>query len=287
MDYLRKIYDKLTQEELNIVGTIKDLPGEWQRFTSLKKNKPNVYIYIYPSRKSALIGDWSINDKPIYVRLHSKPLTQEEHDQIKIIEEKKILFQIEAIKKCTSIWNACIEPDIEHPYIVKKQIYPYYIRQLGNYLICPLYNEFSDLVGLQGIYLDGSKRFINGSIIKSSFLILGDKRTKIIRLVEGYATGMSIHMATDDLTIVAFTCSNLQNVALILKKLFPNHIIIICTDAKIQEIEYAARAARAIDCIIKCPLSDVGSLLDFNDIHVLYGLEALQGQLYSDSFKYP
>lgn len=286
MSYLNAIYDALAQEEIEFVGEVQDLPGKWQRFIPIDKHThdESIYVYIGVTKRYALIGDWRKHDKAIVIKLTNQKISSKEHYQSLEISKYYASERKKHIQECKDFYDTCIEANHEHPYLKRKQIWPFHIRQWKNHLILPLFNEHAELVGLQSISPNGEKKFKKGSIVKSSFLILGDYLTETIRICEGYATGMSLHLATDDTVFVAYCCTNLRNVSLIVRKIFPEKKIIICSDAKEKEISYALRAARVIGCSIQAPRSLNNTFLDFNDIHTLYGIEALQGQLYSYAF---
>ena len=286
MNYIQKIYDDMSYNGIEFLGHILDVPSVWQRFSKPGKSSKSIYVFINPTRHYAIYGDFSLCDESFKVILNRSKYTEEDYREERKIALMHLDTELKISNECEIFWNECEDPDFDHPYLLKKHITPLHIRQYGkNYLICPLYTEFGKLVGLQSISPYGKKKFKQGSILKNSFMFIGDNKTKIIRLVEGYATGVSIHMATDDLVCVAYSATNLTNVAKILKRNFLKHEIIICSDPKPDEIAYAMRAAQTINCAIHCPVSHNSSLLDFNDIHVFYGIEALQGQLYSRSFR--
>jgi putative DNA primase/helicase len=294
MSFITSIYDAMYEHGIEFIGYILPIEGKWQRFQSCQKPHRNldVYVCIILNGRKVIFGDWNLSDKPIIFTTSYSPLSSKEKEQIKQ-QLKKIKYQQNiAINQCRKLWHEAQESDDKHPYLIRKKIPPIYIRQINHHLIIPICNIHGDIVSLQSIAPDGFKKIYPNTTYKNGFLFLGEKVTQTIRLVEGYATGVSIHMATDDLTVVCFTAHNLSNVAILLKQRFPNSSIEICCDndrhkKENKGIHFAIRAAKTIGAVIRCPRFDLiprSQATDFNDLHVLCGIEAVEGQLFSKSF---
>jgi putative DNA primase/helicase len=155
------------------------------------------------------------------------------------------------------------------------------------------------LVGLQKILPGGKKRFNTGMAMEGGACRIGDtpRDGDVLLLTEGYATGLSIRMATSRTLVVflAFNAGNLKEVALILRAKYPNSPIVICADddwkteqppgtpfnagvyyARIA-VKSAGRAGILVPLFRAEGREDKWS--DFNDVHAAYGLEALREQL--------
>jgi phage/plasmid primase-like uncharacterized protein len=117
-----------------------------------------------------------------------------------------------------------------------------------------------------------------------------------ILLAEGYATAASIHMATGQTVVAAFTAHNLQPVAEILREQYPDAEITICADNDHHLVEQingtpignvglkkAKEAAAAICATVAVPKFNSEEILrryiDFNDLHKSRGLEAVSKQV--------
>ncbi len=91
-----------------------------------------------------------------------------------------------------------------------------------------------EIVSVQKVETDGSKRFNLGADMIGAACLLGtiNAETRIIGLVEGYATGQSVRLATGDAlpVMVAFNAGNLAPVARQLRKDFPNAILLFLAD---------------------------------------------------------
>ena len=118
-----------------------------------------------------------------------------------------------------------------------------------------------------------------------------------ILLAEGYATGATLHMATEKPVAVAFDAGNLEPVAKALREQFPNAAITICADNDHQHtrktpegtelwnkgVALAQEAAKAVGGKVVAPLFNeeerARGLTDFNDLHQSRGLEEVTKQV--------
>jgi len=295
MNYIDHIYHSMAASGIEFCGEILPIINKWQRFYSYQKDHGNkdVFVKILIPGKLAIYGDWNLSQENFIWRGNEAKLSKEEILHLQKIKKQKEDEEQKAVNECIALWNKASIADYDHPYIVRKKIYPYYIKQFNSTLLIPIRNLNGDLCSLQAIYKNGNKKIYPGTSYQNKFLFLGDELTETIRVVEGYATGMSVHMATDDLTVVSFSANNLKNVALIIRKRFPKKHINICCDNDMfksvnKGIIEGLKAANAIDASINCPYFEIEKMkygTDYNDLHVLFGMEALQGQLYSSSFR--
>ena len=100
----------------------------------------------------------------------------------------------------------------------------------GMTMVLPLQNENDQLVSLQQISWNGKfKGFIPGGQKRGAFHVIPGKE-KFIFLVEGYATGCTIHELTGCTVYVAFDVGNLKAVSEIVAKRHPNAIKVIASD---------------------------------------------------------
>lgn len=104
-----------------------------------------------------------------------------------------------------------------------------------------------------------------------------------IVICEGWATGVSIHMATGHCVVVAFDCGNLLSVATKIRAALPEATLIMAADDDFRTegnpgVTAAIEAARAVNGLIVCPMwaGDRGTGTDFNDLHVAEGLDAVR-----------
>ena len=116
----------------------------------------------------------------------------------------------------------------------------------GNLLI-PAYDEHGKMWNLQTIEPDGNKYFIKGDTndlgewqtgggrMGGLFFMIGEVQpdlydSHIVCIAEGYATGMSIHMATGHPVALSFVANNLPKVGAALRPKYPNAVFVYCAD---------------------------------------------------------
>lgn len=128
------------------------------------------------------------------------------------------------------------QPLLNHPYLVKKQIPPVgNVRQIGDNLAISLHDEQNRITGLQIIKPNGEKRFIAGTKKKAAFHVIKGGQNGPLYIVEGWATGVSVHLASGETTLVAFDCENMLHVAQVARKLYPGRKICVVSDNDVQK----------------------------------------------------
>ena len=213
---------------------------------------------------------------------HKAIMTPEELEKFRQMTEQRQLansIALQAIRaKCretaVSMLDKACDAAPSHPYLVRKNVKTYGIKQLGEILLIPLYKDDA-LTGLQRIMPDGEKRFLKGSDTTGAyFVIAGDDSA--ICIAEGYATGATIHELTGYTVFLAFNCGNLGAVARKVRAMSPEGEIIICADNDRftdgnPGLSKAKLAARAIGAKLAIPefLGSEGT--DFNDLAAIYG----------------
>jgi putative DNA primase/helicase len=140
----------------------------------------------------------------------------------------------QAVLKAKSIWQRAIYADVGNGYCYRKKVAPHGAKtgdsgSLKGVLIVPLHNANSELVNLQFIQPDGTKRFLSGGQKKGCFWALGEP-TDTLLICEGYATGCSLFEHQGLQTVIAFDSGNLINVAQVIRAKHPDAEIIICGD---------------------------------------------------------
>jgi putative DNA primase/helicase len=171
----------------------------------------------------------------------------------------------------------------DHPYLIKKGVKPYHIFLSGDDLIIPLKNN-EGVWNYQTIREDGTKLFVKGAKKGGTWFEIPGSET--IAIVEGYATGASVHEAAGYTVIVALDAGNMIMVAPEIRRLKPDARIIICADNDMKTYEKRGfnpgldkgkEAARLIDAEIVWPeFEDEKTFSDFNDYHAINGLENLR-----------
>lgn len=216
-----------------------------------------------------------------------------------------------AAEIAAAIWAAATPMDeaAAHGYLVKKGIQAHGARMIhtigarelshfgnlspalsGPLLVIPMRNAAGELRSLQFITADGTKRPLTGGEKQGCHYRI-DKpdsaaQGAILIVCEGFATGASIHEATGQPVAVAFDSGNLEPVAKLLCKLYPDAALIVAADDDRQTEgnpgrTAAAGAAKAVGCIVVFPMFPADrpdTATDFNDLHQLAGggLEAVK-----------
>ena len=184
----------------------------------------------------------------------------------------------EAAVTAAELWERAAPGD--HPYLDRKDIGCIGARVLGDELLIPMKHSAKELVGLQRILSDGQKFFIKGSPLAGAYCTLGTPtKTGTIVIVEGYATGVTVHMATGYCVVVAFNAGNLSAVSAKICKALPTATIIIgADDDAFTDGNPGMTAAAATGLGICRPtwVSDRGRGTDFNDLHIAEGLDAVR-----------
>lgn len=143
-----------------------------------------------------------------------------------------------------------------HPYLQRKGVGAYGIRQLRELLLIPARDAHGVLQTLQFIGADGAKRFLSGGRIAGCYCPIGRPLDSLL-VCEGYATGATLYAATGRAVAVCFFAGNLQPVARALRLKFPALRMIICSDDDPTPgnpgLTAATQAARAVGGLVAVP----------------------------------
>lgn len=149
-------------------------------------------------------------------------------------------------------------------------------------LVVALTDEGGALVNVQLIRADGTKRYLHGGQKAGAFHRIDGG--ELVAVVEGYATGLSVHQATGASIYCAMDCSNLSAVAQIARRQHPEARILLCGDndegtqgnpGKTK----AEQAATAVGGLVALP--PIAG--DWNDYEQAHGLTKTQEAIMSAS----
>lgn len=264
-------------------------------------------------------------------------------------DRKKEIEQ--AAQRASAVWRKCREARIEdHDYLSRKQLavtggvrifeslddimlegaepddYKYLAKFLGA-LVVPMCDPSGRVCGLQFIlsrekHAERIKRnerdkdyWPEGLEKLAHYWLIGGTPTKVCLIVEGYATGISLHMATGLPVVVAFDAGNLITVAQALHKHYRKRIkFLLCADddwlqtcdacrkpttvatefcvhcgkphrkgnagiARAGEAALAVDGAWVIPHFAKPRPETRKGPTDFNDLHALEGLQVVRAQI--------
>lgn len=229
--------------------------------------------------------------------------------------------------KTAGRWAALVwaqaKPCAEHEYTTRKQITPANLRVLESLegleipgldssnhyrlaaavgaLVVPMHDAQANVCGVQFIYPRGHERakkierdkefWPAGMAMAGTFGILGAvSRTGVLLVTEGYATAASLHQATGQAVVYAFSANNLLKAGKLVRKIYPRVRLLFCADDDYLTtgnpgVTAASEATAALEnsAWIKPDFADEAGadrragkkLTDYNDLAVLTGLPLL------------
>jgi len=191
-----------------------------------------------------------------------------------------------AIDKAQALWDKRTACEA-HQYTDDKGIDPIGCRRHRQNLLVPMYNADWQLSSVQIIKPDGKKRFLKGCPVSGLYFVIGKPIDNTVIVAEGYATAVSIHMATGQCVVVAFSKGNILKVAKILREKRADFEIILAPDddPSGDAIKKAEAAASKYGCKVILPQFREGVPgTDWNDLHQAAGLAEVARQIENNSF---
>jgi putative DNA primase/helicase len=173
---------------------------------------------------------WKLEGQPVQLSAQDRAEIEAKRQKREIEQQKR---QRQAAATARRYWGKSkpIKDQSEHKYLIKKDNQPHNSRLYGEALTIPIYDEARQLVNLQFINPDGTKRFLPGGRKKGCFSVIGKpEASKKLLICEGWATGASLHEHTGLFVVVALDAGNLEPVAKAIKALLPDHQLIIAGD---------------------------------------------------------
>lgn len=270
---------------------LKNSKAQWTGF-GRRKNDIKMGWLIYTAMNYGFRFE---NAKPISNAIKAERKEARRIAEIEEIEEaKKAKIQAEKSKNTAhQRWNSAI-PCNSHPYLERKNILAHgtrvgkwvYKDDFGtlvteeNALLIPLYAD-EKLVSMQAIF---PKKVEKNGVLTDKFLLYGAEKNGVyfkfegmnnddLLLCEGWATGATLHEATQKTTYVAIDSGNLINVARYLRDKYPLSRIIVCADNdQYKRANTGIKSAQSVACevdadIVYPSFSNTKSKpTDFNDL---------------------
>lgn len=174
------------------------------------------------------------------------------------------------------LWTNATPADPSHPYLLRKQVPPYGLRQKDQQLLVPLICQ-GRLLNLQRIAPDGGKRFLKGGRVQGCHALLGTLGAGArLYLCEGWATGATLHAATGCPVACAMNAGNLLAAGRQLWQEYPDCELVVAGDDDRLTPGNPGRSAatdtaEALGCGLVFPPwsgEEPLSLTDFNDLAV-------------------
>jgi putative DNA primase/helicase len=269
MTTLEDAINQMTEFGLDVDYPIVDGKVHKAKYMGERRKSGWYVIHNQNNLFSGRYGSWKIDDtgrrisKRVSIDVDKKEISKAKELARKRAEEelerKREAFK-EAQAQSLEIWEKC-ESKGSSPYLDRKMIDPCGARFFGSTLVIPMGRE-NKMRSLQSIKADGFKKFMKGGEVSGCYFII--EGSGKLALVEGFATGASVHMATGWHVAVCFSASNLPKVA----PYFRKKDCIICADNDDAGLKYGKIAQKDLSCSLKYPPEGV----DFNDLHVLEGL---------------
>lgn len=228
------------------------------------------YLLHLDGAPAGAFGDWRSGEAQRWRHESDQPLSDAERRRIDAAiaqakeqrERERAACRKAAQATARRQWEQAGAVDRAHPYLQRKGVGAYGIRQLGEQLLIPMRDAGGALWAVQRIAPDGSKRFGRGARKRGLYHPIGSAPDAVLCLAEGYATAASIHEATGYPVAVAFDCNNLLPVARALRAKYPRTRLVVCADddadtatrlGRNPGIEAAIAAARAVDGVLASP----------------------------------
>lgn len=197
----------------------------------------NGWYVAYPDERPAgAFGTWRTGERHAWRSAGSADAVDHGVQRARIRQEQQRRERDRAVTQDTTaaraldLWSKARQPNPAHAYLRGKAVGVHGIRQLGESLVVPLRDVDGELKNLQFIDPTGSKRFLRGGRVRGMFHVIGAERTPRTWLVEGYATGVSLHLDRGETVVVAFSCGNLLPVATEIQRAWRTALTIMADD---------------------------------------------------------
>lgn len=247
----------------------------------------------------ANFGDWRTGEKFTYITPGEHGADQSEIER-KIKAQQKAELEArdrqrdQTAQMAQDEWGQITDSGLPSPYLAKKKIPKAFDcrthkTSFGTVdLIVPMRDATGKLWGYQQIQEDGEKSFLPGQRTQGLFHLIGSINPEdLLYITEGFATGATIHMATNKPVACAFFANNLLEVGKAIREKYPDLTLVIAgdddkfSDAGNAGKEKAIEAAQQISAT--CVFPKFKKLdtkpTDFNDLLILEGLAQVSTQI--------
>jgi putative DNA primase/helicase len=264
--------------------------GKIHRFSTngSRNDDAGWYVLHLDVLPAGAFGDWRANINERWCATSDTLLTAEQRAELQRFYESAKLARNaqqqgtwnEAADQAKRLWAAAVKATDDFPYLVKKRVKAYGLTCDSGSLLVPVRDKDRRLRSLQFIDANGEKRFLKGGHASGGYFVIGAAPKEVLYIVEGYATGATLHEATGATVVVAFNSGNILSVAKTLREKFPRATIVICADDDYRTagnpgLTKARDAAAQIEANVAVP--EFGEnrpekATDFNDMAAHLGL---------------
>jgi len=272
------------------------IPGKFLRFPANEQSGDKAgWCLLFPDYQGAVFGDHRSGFKQVWQSMREKSMSAAERKELaKRVAKAKA--EAEAIRdseyssatiRAQEIWGSAPSAMTSHPYLVKKRIQPFEVRQYKGRLVIPVYANDGALQSIQYIDTKGEKRFLPGGKMQAGRYWLR-KPGDVIYLGEGFATMATIAEAIPNAGVVCcFSAASLLRTAKDVRATYPRASLVIAGDddrhtegnpgrTKAEEAAQASGASAVFP-----PFDDDEAGSDFNDLLVAHGEDAVRRVLAS------
>lgn len=219
--------------------------------------------------------------------LHPNAVAEAHHQRQEALANEKALARQEAMARARAEWDNARPANAHHPYLVSRGVPAFDLRQCrrGSLLI-PLYAH-DEVVNLQRILPDGTKRFLKGGQVQGAYALLGRPVPGgRLFICEGWATGATLHHLTGDPVACAMHAGNLMAVAGAMRVALNGSLdLVIAGDDDRMTVGNPGRqaandAALAVGALVlypEWPDDCPDDLSDFNDLYRWYQAQRCGG----------
>ena len=195
----------------------------------------------------------------------------------------------DARNEANNLWNTATTASDDHQYLKDKGLPAIGIRQIGNALIVPMRDADGTIHSLQRVFPDRSRRFLKGGLTKGLYHVIGDVGDTIY-IAEGLSAAITVHLATKQATVIAFSASNIADVAQTIRKQYPQtRLVIAADDDQFNNVNAGRKgadaAAKFVNAVIYPKFGDLSTKpTDFDDLRQMEGLDEVKRQLEGEPF---
>jgi putative DNA primase/helicase len=266
--------------------------GKLHRFACNGKRNDDAGWYVYHGDgiPAGAFGSWRSGQSqnwhadlgrrlsPVEIAAHAERVANMRRER----EAEEARLQGEARSRAAGLWAQAQPAPANHPYLVRKGVASHGLRVNNGALVIPMRDASGELSSLQFITSTGAMRFLTNGRVAGCYFSIGAP-DGVLCIVEGFATGASVHESTGHAVACAMSAVNLEPVARSLRAQYPDLRIIICADddhlsAGNPGLAKATEAARAVDGLLAVPVFGADrppDATDFNDLMQHRGSEAV------------
>lgn len=212
-------------------------------------------------------------------------LKRQRESQRRAAEAERSLVAADAAERARRIL-AKLPDSGTSDYLRRKGVRAWGLRFSRGSVVVPLHDERGELVGLQFIDGEGTKKFLTGTAKRGAWHWVGDPAERgPLAVAEGYATAATVHEATGWPVAVAFDAGNLMPVAVAVRRRFPGRLVVVCADndhatAGNPGVTKATQACERVAGVLAVPAFNVPEgRTDWNDLQAEQGVDVVRTQL--------